>query len=167
MADRGKLLEKIELVIFDFDGVFTDNAVWISTTGVETVRCSRSDGLGLAKLRSIGLPMHILSTETNAVVTVRANKLKLPVRQGVEDKADGFLAICAEYGVAPSNTAFLGNDINDIPALKLAGIPIAVGDAHEDILPFVLFKTNQPGGHGAVRELCDQIHRIKSLNGTN
>lgn len=166
MTDFEKLLEKVELIVFDFDGVFTDNAVWIAATGVETVRCSRSDGLGISKLRSIGIHMHILSTETNKVVSVRAEKLKLPVCQGVEDKSEGFLSICAEYGVAPANAAFMGNDINDIPALKLAGIPIAVADAHEDILPYVLLKTTRAGGYGAVRELCDQIHKIKSASGS-
>lgn len=167
MDDSNKLLEKVELVVFDFDGVFTDNAVWVSSTGVETVRCSRSDGLGLSKLRSIGIVMHILSTETNPVVTVRAAKMQLPVTQGVDDKAHGFLSICEKYNVLPRNAAFIGNDINDIPALKLAGVPIAVADAHEDILPHVLLRTAKRGGHGAVRELCDKIFKSKSPNGNS
>jgi len=85
------LLSKVRLIFFDFDGVFTDNTVYVSQDGVETVRCWRSDGLGLTRLRKVGVQAFIISTETNPVVSARAHKLKLPCKQGVEDKAAGIL----------------------------------------------------------------------------
>ena len=78
-----ELLVKVELVAFDFDGVFTDNSVYISQEGIESVRCSRSDGLGLDRLRQVNVQIVIISTEKNSVVSVRASKLKIRCIQGV------------------------------------------------------------------------------------
>src|SRR5688500_14369453 len=109
-------LASIELIVFDFDGVFTDNTVYVSQDGVESVRCWRSDGLGISKLRSAGVHSFIISTEANSVVTARANKLKMSCMQAVEDKAIAILETCRSLQVAPAQTMFVGNDINDIPA---------------------------------------------------
>ena len=81
-----KLAQKVELIVFDFDGVFTDNSVYVDQNGVESVRCSRSDGLGLRRLDEINIQYCIVSTETNPIVTVRAQKLNIPVSQGHDDK---------------------------------------------------------------------------------
>ena len=151
------LLSTVRLIAFDFDGVFTDNAVYVAQDGVESVRCWRSDGLGLARLRSVGVQAFIISTETNPVVTARAQKLKLPCKQGVEDKAAGILATCAELQIAPQHTMFVGNDINDIPAFQSIGVPVGVADAYPEIYPYVLYRTQKPGGFGAVREICDLV----------
>lgn len=151
------LLAKVELVAFDFDGVFTDNCVYVSEDGVESVRCWRSDGLGLAMLRESGVEAAIISTEVNPVVTARARKLKLECVQGVDDKKAAVLALCERKGVAPEVTMFVGNDINDIPALRAIGVPAAVADAYPDILPHVALRTRRPGGQGAVREICELI----------
>jgi YrbI family 3-deoxy-D-manno-octulosonate 8-phosphate phosphatase len=163
-----ELLASIQLVVFDFDGVFTDNTVYVAQDGVESVRCWRSDGLGLSRLRSIGVQTFIVSTETNPVVTARANKLKIPCKQGIEDKAVAILETCRELGISPAQTMFVGNDINDIPAFKSIGVPVAVADAHPEVYPFVLFRTEKPGGFGAVREVCDLIFHARngSLNGS-
>jgi len=122
------------------------------------VRCWRSDGLGLSRLRSVGVQAFIISTEINPVVTVRAQKLKLACKQGVEDKASAILSICSELNIPPEQTMFVGNDINDIPAFKLVGFPIAVADAYPEIYPYVLHRTQKPGGRGAVREVCDLVY---------
>jgi 3-deoxy-D-manno-octulosonate 8-phosphate phosphatase (KDO 8-P phosphatase) len=156
-----QLLKTVRLVIFDFDGVFTDNTVLASQDGKESVRCWRSDGLGLSRLRSIGVETLILSTEANPVVTVRANKLKMTCKQAVEDKAHAVLQACEDCGVSPIETAFVGNDINDIPALKSVGLPIAVADAYPEIFSHVSYRTTKPGGYGAVREVCDLIFHAK------
>jgi 3-deoxy-D-manno-octulosonate 8-phosphate phosphatase (KDO 8-P phosphatase) len=150
-------LVSVQLVIFDFDGVFTDNTVYVSQDGVESVRCWRSDGLGLSRMAAAGVPSWIVSTETNPVVGARARKLKIACRQGVEDKAQAVLQICAELGVAPARTMFVGNDINDIPALRSVGLPVAVADAYPEVLPHARHRTQRPGGMGAVREICDWI----------
>jgi len=151
------ILASIRLVAFDFDGVFTDNTVYISQDGIESVRCWRSDGLGLSKLSDIGVQSVIVSTETNPVVTVRAEKLKLTCKQGVEDKAAEILTICQELQIDPQQTMFVGNDINDINAFKSVGVPVAVADAYPEINPHVVYHTKKPGGFGAVREVCDLI----------
>ncbi len=157
----GELLASIRLVAFDFDGVFTDNTVYVTQDGVESVRCWRSDGIGLTRLRSAGVQVLILSTEVNPVVVVRANKLKAPCKQGIEDKAATILETCREQGIDPAQAVFVGNDINDVPAFKAVGLPIAVADAYPEIFPHVLYRTAKSGGHGAVREVCDLIFHAK------
>jgi 3-deoxy-D-manno-octulosonate 8-phosphate phosphatase (KDO 8-P phosphatase) len=155
-------LTSIELVVFDFDGVFTDNTVFVSEQGTETVRCWRSDGLGLARLRAAGVEPFIVSTETNPVVSARAGKLKVDCIQGVADKAECVAQLCSKKGVALENVAFVGNDINDIPAFKVAGLSVAVADAYPEVLPHVDHRLTKAGGFGAVRELCDMIWHARS-----
>lgn len=156
-----ELLNRIQLIAFDFDGVFTDNTVIISENGVESVRCWRSDGLGLAQLRSLGVELVIVSTETNPVVSVRAQKLKVLSRQGVKDKAVEILSICQDLQIKPENVMFVGNDVNDIPAFEAVGIPVAVADAYPEVYPYVLYRTQKSGGFGAVREICDLVSEAK------
>jgi YrbI family 3-deoxy-D-manno-octulosonate 8-phosphate phosphatase len=167
MGRLGELLASIRVVAFDFDGVFTDNTVIVSQDGVESVRCWRSDGIGLSRLRGVGVEPLILSTEVNPVVGVRAAKLKTECRQGIEDKAAAILDFCRERGVDPQHAAFVGNDVNDVPAFKSVGLPIAVSDAYPEVFPHVFYRTVATGGHGAVREVCDLIfHARHGASGT-
>lgn len=147
----------IRLVVFDFDGVFTDNTVWTDEEGRESVRCWRSDGLGLKKLRDLGIPAWVLSTEENSVVAKRCLKLKIPCRHGLIRKEEALRDLVAELGIPIEHTVYVGNDINDTFCLRMAGIPIVVQDAHADVLADARFRTNTPGGFGAVREVCDWI----------
>jgi len=160
--DIASLLRNLRAVVFDFDGVFTDNSVTVDQNGVESVRCWRSDGLGLSRIRELGIKTLIISTEANPVVSVRAGKMKTECLQGVEDKAATIVAWCAEVGIPLSHVAFVGNDINDIPALKKVGLPIGVADSYEEISPFIKYLTRTPGGYGAVREVCDLITHAHS-----
>jgi YrbI family 3-deoxy-D-manno-octulosonate 8-phosphate phosphatase len=156
------------LIIFDFDGVFTDNAVYIDQYGVESVRCSRSDGLGLARVLGLDIKVGIVSTEVNPVVSARAKKLKVKCWQAVTDKSIAVRKVCLEFGVDPKKTMFVGNDINDIPAFKLVGIPVGVNDSYDEILPHISYITNMQGGYGAVREICDTVYQQrfrKSIGG--
>ena len=149
-------IQQIRLLIFDFDGVFTDNAVYVLEDGREFVRCSRSDGLGLNRLRAIGrMDMMVLSTEENPVVSARCHKLRLPCIQGVTDKAARLGELARERNLAPGQIAYVGNDINDAGCLQLVGLPIVVADAHPDVVALGRLRTMRPGGHGAVREVCD------------
>jgi len=157
-----ELLASVQLIAFDFDGVFTDNTVYVTQDGIESVRCWRSDGLGLSRLHKIGVRSFIISTEVNSVVKARANKLKMPCKQGVEDKAAAILDTCREMGIAPEHTMFVGNDINDIPAFESIGVPVAVADAYPEVDPHILFRTEKPGGFGAVREVCDLVYHAKN-----
>ena len=150
--------------MFDFDGVFTDNTVIVSQDGTESVRCWRSDGLGLSRISKLGVQSFIISTEANPVVTARARKLKLPCKQNIADKAAAILETCRELGIDPQQTMFVGNDINDIPGFKVVGIPVAVADAYPEVYPHVLFRTEKPGGFGAVREICDLIYHAQAAS---
>lgn len=165
MIINSDLLAAVELVFFDFDGVFTDNTVYVTQDGVESVRCCRSDGLGLSRLLSINVKVFIISTETNQVVTARARKLNLPCKQGINDKRASVLETCEELCICPEKTMFVGNDINDISAFQSVGVPVAVSDAYPEVYPHIIFKTKTPGGMGAVREICDLIFQAKQSKG--
>lgn len=154
------LIRNVRLLVFDFDGVFTDNAVWVSQDGTESVRCSRFDGLGLSRLRALGMDMMVLSTEENPVVSARCVKLKLKCVQGVPDKAARLAELAAAAGIDMAAVAYVGNDINDLGCLRMAGLPITVADAHPDVKLLGLLRTTIPGGHGAVREICDLFSSI-------
>lgn len=161
-AELVSAIRDIRMLVFDFDGVFTDNGVWVFEDGREAVRCSRSDGLGLAKLKRKGIPMLILSTEKNPVVSARAKKLGLPCRQGCDDKAKAIAEIASEQGVSLRQVAFVGNDINDLECLRLVGLPIVVADAYPEVAGIARWRTQRTGGHGAVREICDTIDTLLS-----
>lgn len=161
MSNHELAFSSVELAIFDFDGVFTDNSVYVSETGVESVKCSRSDGIGLSRLSDIGVLTLILSTESNPVVSQRAKKLQLDCKQDIKDKKNEILALSRELSIDLKNILFLGNDVNDLEALKVVGLPVAVADAYEEILPHVHYRTKKNGGHGAVREVCDLIYSSK------
>ena len=150
-------LRAIRFVAFDFDGVFTDDAVYVSQDGVEMVRCWRGDGLGLRKLDALGIGSAILSTEVNPVVGVRARKMRIQCYQGLDDKRARLEALSTGLEIPLSQFAYVGNDINDVACLSGVGLPIAVRNAHPDALACVRYLTDASGGHGAVREVCDII----------
>ena len=107
-------IRTIRLVAFDFDGVFTDNAVYVFQDGSEAVRCSRGDGIGLRKLEKLGIDAIVVSTETNPIVSVRCNKLAIDCVQGCEDKRARLEEIAAERRLHLAQVAFVGNDVNDV-----------------------------------------------------
>lgn len=152
----------VEIIFFDFDGVFTDNKVYISENGLESVECSRSDGLGLSRIKSLGVKVFIVSTEKNQVVTQRASKLNVDCIQSVEDKSEVLKSICQNLNIRLDKAVFLGNDINDIPAYQIVGYPIGVNDSFNETLKYVRALTKKNGGQGAVRELCDLIYNQKN-----
>lgn len=148
-------LQPIRLLALDFDGVFTDNRVFVHQDGTESVACNRSDGLGLEMARDAGLEIHVISKERNPVVRARCEKLGLPVAQQIDDKLPVLQGLAAERGLEATAVAFVGNDVNDAECMAWAGLGIAVADAHESALRAADFVTRQRGGHGAVREVCD------------
>jgi len=150
-------LKNIKLVCFDFDGVFTNNFVYVDQNGIESVRCFRSDGIGIERLKKIGIKIYIISTEKNPVVSQRANKLNIPVMQGISDKGLAIKTICKELNLLPNQSMFIGNDINDISAFKSVRYPIGVADSFPEIDKYIINKTIKKGGEGAVREICDMI----------
>jgi len=156
---RGKpsLPKTIELVVFDFDGVFTDNKVYTAQDGTETVMCDRRDGLGIEMLRNAGVPMFILSKETNPVVAARAGKLKMNVHGGCDDKAPFLDRYFAENRIDPANVIYMGNDLNDFDAMQRVGFSVAPADSHPDIIRIASLVLPENGGNGAVRALSEFI----------
>ncbi len=144
-----------ELIISDFDGVMTNNCAYISQDGKEAVRVSRADGLGIAEIKKIGIPIVIMSSETNPVVQVRGQKLSVKTLTGVKDKGKATLELCAEMGVHRAKVLYIGNDINDSSALELVGHPVVTADCHYTLRNkgYYLLKTR--GGEGVFRELFE------------
>lgn len=151
------LPSSVALVIFDFDGVMSDDHVWVDQEGRESVMVSRSDGMGVSLLRRAGVEMVILSTESNPVVTARARKLKIPVLQGLDDKAAALRGLLAEKGLNPAQVIYLGNDVNDLGCFPLVGCAIVPADAHPQAKAQADLVLSKAGGYGAVRELCDLL----------
>ena len=157
-----EIICRIRLIAFDFDGVFTDNMVYVSEDGSETVRCFRSDGIGLQKLKKLDIDTVIISTEANPVVSARARKLKIRCIQDCQDKRAALEDIVQEKNITLSEVAFVGNDINDLACLECVALPIVVQDAYQDVVSTALYQTKNPGGHGAVREVCDLFEKYRS-----
>ncbi len=151
------LPSQVALVVFDFDGVMTDDRVWVDQDGRESVAAHRGDGMGIALLRKAGIPAVVLSTEPNKVVAARCKKLQLPVQQDLQDKAGALRQLLAERLVDPAQVVYLGNDINDLPCFPLVGCAVVVADAHPAAKAAADLVLEHTGGHGAVRELVDMI----------
>ena len=156
------LIKNIRLVAFDFDGIFTDNMVYVFEDGIEAVRCNRSDGIGLQKLKKLKIETVIISTEPNPVVSARARKLDIKCFQDCQDKRLVLEEITEKMGITLAETAFMGNDVNDLPCLSCVAFPIVVKDAHPDVVSVARYTTKLPGGHGAVREVCDLFEQTLS-----
>lgn len=163
-APRGlrALMRRVRLVVFDFDGVMTDNAVLVFADGTEAVRCWRGDGLGLRALRESGVDAFVLSTEVHPVVQARCRKLGVECAQGCEDKPSALKELVRARGIALEEVAYVGNDVNDLGCLELVGLPIVVQDAHHSVAAAARWRTTLPGGHGAVREVCDAIAQARA-----
>lgn len=153
-------IRRVRVVGFDFDGVFTDNAVYVFQDGREAVRCSRSDGLGLRRLELVGITPVIVSTETNPVVTERSRKLRVRCVQGCADKLEAFSGLLRDMGLGFEAAAYVGNDINDLACLRSVALPITVGDAWPELDGVARYRTQRRGGEGAVREVCDLIANL-------
>jgi N-acylneuraminate cytidylyltransferase len=161
---RRTLPEKISLIVLDFDGVLTDDRVWVNTKGEEMVAASRADGLGLERLRNeTEIEVMVLSRETNLVVQARCEKLKLPVLQAVQDKREAIRQVLADKKIPAEEVLFVGNDITDLVVFPEVGFAVAPVDAHQDVIRKADLILSKKGGKGAVRELCDMIlSRYKS-----
>lgn len=154
---RRPLPERVALLVLDFDGVLTDNRVWVDEEGHESIAANRSDSIGLNRLRAAGVQVLVLSSETNPVVTARCRKLNLPVLQAVGDKAQALQDYLQQHAIPAQQTVYLGNDVNDLPCFPLVGCAVVVADAQAEAAAQADRVLTQRGGHGAVRELCDQI----------
>jgi YrbI family 3-deoxy-D-manno-octulosonate 8-phosphate phosphatase len=156
-GDRTPVLAGIRLVVSDFDGVMTDGRVLVFDDGREAVWCTRSDGLGCDLLRHAGIEVLILSTERNPVVAARAGKLDVGVIQGCADKGAAMRQVLAERGLRRDQVAYVGNDVNDLPAFAEVDTRIAPSDAHRSVLELATIVTQCRGGDGVLREVADIV----------
>ena len=155
--------EKIDLIISDFDGVITDNRVWVNEDGTEFVAAYRSDSIGVQMLRAIGIEVMILSSEANRVVEARARKMGVQVIHGVgvQNKGRVMRDVLEQKNIKAENVIYIGNDLNDLPCFEIAGWSVAVADAYPEVIRAADFVLSKAGGHGALRELIDLLLKRK------
>ena len=155
--------EKIDWIICDFDGVITDNRVWVDQDGRESVAAYRSDSIRIKELRERGIEVLILSSEINRVVEARAKKMGVEAIHGIgiHEKGRVMREVLAQKNIRAENVIYIGNDLNDLPCFEIAGWSIAVADAYPEVIRAADFVLGKAGGHGALRELCDLLLRQK------
>lgn len=149
---------KIRLMVFDVDGVLTDGSLYLGEDGQEYKAFYARDGMGMVMLQTAGVPIGIISARTSPIVTYRMQSLKVPyVFQGQSDKVAAFHQLCHQLQLQPQQVAYMGDDVNDVPVMLLAGLAIAVADAHWLAAKHAQWQTRANGGRGAVREVCELI----------
>lgn len=159
----------IHTIVFDFDGVFTDNKVWIDQDGRESVCCDRGDGLAFDVLRKFifinrwDLNYFILSTEANPVVSVRANKLNIKCYQNSSDKYSFLLDYLVKNNFNEDGLLYVGNDLNDLEAMRLSGYSVAPSDAHILVKEQASLVLEKRGGEGFVRDIIEKLIRLDHL----
>ena len=156
---RRPMPERVDLVICDFDGVITDNRVWVDQDGTESVAAYRSDSIRVKELRAIGIEVMILSSEPNRVVEARARKMGVQAIHGVgiHEKGHAMRDILQQKNIRAENVVYIGNDLNDLPCFEIAGWSVAVADAYPEVIRAADFVLSKGGGHGALREVCDLL----------
>ena len=153
-------INNIDAFVFDFDGVLTNNLVYLNQEGMESVACSRADGLAFDVLRKLKKPTFILSTEKNSVVTMRAKKLKIQALQGIKNKADALSSLSESKGYDLGRILYVGNDLNDFNVMKICGYSVCPIDSHIKIKELSNIVLNTRGGEGVVRELLEEIFNL-------
>ena len=151
----------IKLIVYDFDGVMTDNTVIVDQNGVEAVRVSRADSLAVGMFKRAGISQLILSMESNKVVAARARKLGLPVIQGCCNKRKALLKFCGNKAIALDKVLYVGNDVNDYDVMNAVGFRVCPADAHPCIRKISGIVTKKKGGEGVIRELAGRLGAAK------
>jgi YrbI family 3-deoxy-D-manno-octulosonate 8-phosphate phosphatase len=152
-----EITNEINLIVYDFDGVMTDNKVYIDQNGKETVQVNRGDGLSISEIKKLGIEQIIISTEKNTVVSARAKKLNIKCLQGIDNKKKSLQKYCKENNYKLQHVAFVGNDINDKEAIDIVGKTFCPADSHESIKAISNFILKTNGGNGVIREIFDII----------
>jgi 3-deoxy-D-manno-octulosonate 8-phosphate phosphatase (KDO 8-P phosphatase) len=156
------VLVQVRLLVLDSDGVLTDGGVYITDDGREFRRFDIKDGLGLKRVMAAGIHVAVISSSSTEAVRHRCARLGITeVYLGVSDKSEGLSALCARLDIPLDHVAYMGDDLADLAAMKAVGLPCAPADAVEAIRAVARLVTVRPGGHGAVRELCDVLVREK------
>lgn len=150
----------MDAVVSDFDGVLTDNFVYVLEGGLEAVRCSRSDGLAFDALDKLRVPVRIISTERNPIVKARGDKLGVPVLHGVGSKSEEIRRLARAEGWDLQKVVYVGNDVNDLLAMRECGHRACPADAHPEIVELSTVHLMASGGYGVIRELVENAFGI-------
>jgi len=168
MTEKGEPrsgLEKIQAVALDVDGVLTDGGIWWGPAGEEWKRFCFSDIMGVSLAGRAGLRIALISGENSPLVDRFAEKLHIGhVVKGCRDKASALRKFAADAHLELSLICFMGDDINDLPAMRIVGFSAAPSNAAREVLAQVDLVTQAAGGNGAVRELVDTILNAQGLN---
>ena len=156
-------IDKIDAFVFDFDGVMTNNLVYLDQDGRESVSCSRADGLAFDVLHKLGKSSFILSTEKNPVVAKRATKLKILAIQGVPDKVEAIKELANNNSYNLKNILYVGNDLNDYHVMKLCGFTACPADSHFKIRELSDITLKTKGGDGVIRDLLENVFSINFI----
>jgi len=157
-------LNRIKLLLLDVDGVMTDGRIIYLNDGGEAKAFDVKDGHGLKLIQRAGIQVGIITGRQSDIVTRRAAELGIElVYQGAKDKMQPFMEILEKLGLEPSEVAYVGDDLVDLPVMRMVGFSVTVADASDDIKPYVDLVTSRPGGRGAVREVCDFLLKQSSL----
>jgi len=146
-------IQKPKILFTDFDGCLTDDRVWLNQEGEEFVAVNRKDGLAINRLKALGISVVITSTETNKVVTARATKLGIEALQGLSNKVEVIESYLAKNKLTWSDSWYIGNDVNDIQAIRKAKFSICPSDAVKAVRKEVDLKLKTKGGYGVLSEL--------------
>jgi len=157
-------IDDIDVFVFDFDGVMTNNLVYLDQDGRELVSCSRGDGLAFDLLRKINKPSYILSTEKNPIVTARAKKLKIPALQGIDDKVTAIRELASKEGFDLERVLYVGNDVNDYWIMQECGYTACPSDSHLIIKQNATVILDAQGGAGVIRELLEDVLELNFIN---
>ncbi len=153
-----ELAKPIRLLMCDVDGVLTDGHIYYSHPTSEQFAFHVHDGVGLMLLKHAGIEVAIITTSQSPVIQPRMNFLGIDeLHQGIRKKITTFEHLLDKYNLKPEMTAYIGDDIPDLPVIKQVGLGVAVANAHHHVRDAAHWITQNPGGHGAVRELCDLI----------
>ncbi len=148
----------IKLVILDVDGVMTDGRIVIDDNGVETRNFDIKDGMGVVVMMMSGVEVAIITSKKSGAVRHRAEELKIKrFYEGIKKKTEPYEEMLKEMGITDAQVAYVGDDLVDLSMMKRVGLPIAVGDAVEDVKQHAAYVTKARGGYGAVREVAEMI----------
>ena len=155
-------LAKVKLLSLDVDGVLTDGGIYYTDTGDSFRKFNAKDGMGLTHLQMTGIPVAIISMGLPGAINHRAKRLGIKyVYTDVDDKAASMYEIVDDLGIDISEVVHMGDDINDLPLFKVAGLTIAVADAMDEVKEVADIVTTKNGGAGAVREIADIIRKAQ------
>lgn len=148
---------KIKQIFYDFDGVMTNNQVLLSEDGTESVFVNRSDGLAVSYFKKMRIKQCIISTETNPVVSKRAEKLKIPCYQGISNKLEEIKKLLTNSNLHMDDVAYVGNDLNDLEVMQYLPNTFCPKDSHPEILKVAQHTLKSSGGEGVIMDLYNTL----------